>query len=106
MDVLGALKYFRKKKKIAQKDVLPKKGKQTYWRIEIGEAKLSYEDLMTALQSLGITFNEFFFYGIWYENHGFFRSQTSNWMLSNGVEQYKWKKESDSLFLSIRAQSS
>ncbi|EGO7552468.1 XRE family transcriptional regulator, partial [Enterococcus faecalis] len=23
MDVLGALKYFRKKKKIAQKDVLP-----------------------------------------------------------------------------------
>ena len=61
MDVLGALKYFRKKKKIAQKDVLPKKGKQTYRRIEIGEAKLSYEDLMTALQSLGITFNEFFF---------------------------------------------
>lgn len=60
MDVLGALKYFRKKKKIAQKDVLPKKGKQTYRRIEIGEAKLSYEDLMTALQSLGITFNEFF----------------------------------------------
>ncbi|HBC2899693.1 TPA: XRE family transcriptional regulator, partial [Enterococcus faecalis] len=55
---------FRKKKKIAQKDVLPKKGKQTYRRIEIGEAKLSYEDLMTALQSLGITFNEFFFYGI------------------------------------------
>ena len=51
MDVLGALKYFRKKKKIAQKDVLPKKGKQTYRRIEIGEAKLSYEDLMTALQS-------------------------------------------------------
>ena len=36
MDVLGALKYFRKKKKIAQKDVLPKKGKQTYRRIEIG----------------------------------------------------------------------
>ncbi|ELA04349.1 LOW QUALITY PROTEIN: cro/CI family transcriptional regulator [Enterococcus faecalis M7] len=63
MDVLGALKYFRKKKKIAQKDVLPKKGKQTYRRIEIGEAKLSYEDLMTALQSLGITFNEFF---LWY----------------------------------------
>ena len=61
MDVLGALKYFRKRK-IAQKDVLPK-GKQTYRRIEIGEAKLSYEDLMTALQSLGITFNEFF-YGI------------------------------------------
>ncbi|MFC0752171.1 helix-turn-helix domain-containing protein [Enterococcus faecalis] len=61
MDVLGTLKYFRKKKKIAQKDVLPKKGKQTYRRIEIGEAKLSYEDLMTALQSLGITFNEFFF---------------------------------------------
>ena len=60
MDVLEALKYFRKKKKIAQKDVLPKKGKQTYRRIEIGEAKLSYEDLMTALQSLGITFNEFF----------------------------------------------
>ena len=58
MDVLGALKYFRKRK-IAQKDVLPKR-KQTYRRIEIGEAKLSYEDLMTALQSLGITFNEFF----------------------------------------------
>ena len=38
------------------------KGKQTYRRIEIGEAKLSYEDLMTALQSLGITLMNF--YGI------------------------------------------
>lgn len=40
------------------------KGKQTYRRIEIGEAKLSYEDLMTALQSLGITFNEFFIWSL------------------------------------------
>ena len=62
MDVLGALKYFRKKKKLLRK-MFCQKGKQTYRRIEIGEAKLSYEDLMTALQSLGITFNEFF-YGI------------------------------------------
>ena len=59
MDVLGALKYFRKKKKLLRK-MFCQKGKQTYRRIEIGEAKLSYEDLMTALQSLGITFNEFF----------------------------------------------
>lgn len=81
MDVLGALKYFRKKKKIAQKDVLPKKGgKQTYRRIEIGEAKLSYEDLMTALQSLGgITFNEFF---LWYLIRESWLLQKSNIKLS------------------------
>ena len=58
MDVLEALKYFRKKKLLRK--MFYQKGKQTYRRIEIGEAKLSYEDLMTALQSLGITFNEFF----------------------------------------------
>ncbi|BDQ52551.1 hypothetical protein EfsSVR2330_00620 [Enterococcus faecalis] len=79
MDVLGALKYFRKKEKIAQKDVLPKKGKQTYRRIEIGEAKLSYEDLMTALQSLGITFNEFF---LWYLIRESWLLQKSNIKLS------------------------
>ena len=62
MDVLGALKYFRKRKNCSER-CFAKKGKQTYRRIEIGEAKLSYEDLMTALQSLGITFNEFF---LWY----------------------------------------
>ena len=61
MDVLGALKYFRKRKNCSERCFA--KRKQTYRRIEIGEAKLSYEDLMTALQSLGITFNEFF-YGI------------------------------------------
>lgn len=59
MDVLEALKYFRKRKNCSER-CFTKKGKQTYRRIEIGEAKLSYEDLMTALQSLGITFNEFF----------------------------------------------
>ena len=58
MDVLGALKYFRKRKNCSERCFA--KRKQTYRRIEIGEAKLSYEDLMTALQSLGITFNEFF----------------------------------------------
>ena len=39
MDVLGALKYFRKKKKLLRK-MFCQKGKQTYRRIEIGEAKL------------------------------------------------------------------
>ncbi|QQV79646.1 XRE family transcriptional regulator [Enterococcus faecalis] len=53
MDVLGALKIFLEKKKNCSEKMFCQKGKQTYRRIEIGEAKLSYEDLMTALQSLG-----------------------------------------------------
>ena len=61
MDVLGALKYFRKRKNCSER-CFAKKGKQTYRRIEIGEAKLSYEDLMTALQSLGITLMNFLWY--------------------------------------------
>ena len=78
MDVLGALKYFRKKKNCSER-CFAKKGKQTYRRIEIGEAKLSYEDLMTALQSLGITFNEFF---LWYLIRESWLLQKSNIKLS------------------------
>ena len=80
------------------------KGKQTYRRIEIGEAKLSYEDLMTALQSLGITFNEFFH----------MVSETRSTASSKIMHQIECcqmgvnntsEKEPDSLLLSIRAQS-
>lgn len=61
------------------------KGKQTYRRIEIGEAKLSYEDLMTALQSLGITFNEFF---LWYLIRESWLLQKSNIKLN--VVKWGW----------------
>jgi transcriptional regulator with XRE-family HTH domain len=60
MNAIQALKYFRKKKKITQAEMLPNKSEQAYFRLETGQTKLTYDDLFTSLNTLKLSFNEFF----------------------------------------------
>lgn len=60
MNTLEALKFFRKKKRISQANMLPGKDAKRYHRLESGQSKLDYEDLFTALNTLELSFKEFF----------------------------------------------
>jgi transcriptional regulator with XRE-family HTH domain len=60
MKTIDALKFWRKKKKIPQSEMLPGKNEKRYHRIESGLANLEYEDLLTSLNTLELSFKEFF----------------------------------------------
>lgn len=68
MDILDALKFFRKKKKIKQKDML-NKGRLGYQRIESGTTKLFFYEFIEILMTLEMTANEFFSAANTHDNH-------------------------------------
>ncbi|EKQ3612519.1 hypothetical protein P4507_001546 [Enterococcus faecalis] len=60
MNALTPLRFFRKKRKINQADMLPHRNTKAYQRLEYGETEISFNDLLVCLNSLQLTPDEYF----------------------------------------------
>ncbi|MEB7427752.1 hypothetical protein NGC25_10730 [Enterococcus faecalis] len=60
MNALTPLRFFRKKRKINQADMLPHRNTKAYQRLEYGETEISFNDLLVCLNSLQLTPEEYF----------------------------------------------
>lgn len=60
MNALTPLRFFRKKRKVNQVDMLPHRNTKAYQRLEHGETSISFNDLLVCLNSLQLTPEEYF----------------------------------------------
>jgi transcriptional regulator with XRE-family HTH domain len=60
MNPIEALRFFRKNKNIPQTHMLPTRSDKSYSRLESGQSKLTYQDLLASLNTLELSLKEFF----------------------------------------------